>query len=171
MIMQSSFLKKKRQKKKNLELDITSLLDILVILLVFLLRAYNPDESALQLVENLTLPFSESRKIREESITVQLDKNKNIWIEKEEIGTVRSGKNPKIDSLYKALLDQRKKLEKEATERGIASETENKKKIERINIVLDQELPYLFLKKIMYTANAAGFNKFKFVVIGSGGGF
>ena len=171
MIMQSSYLKKKRLKKKNLEIDITSLLDILVILLVFLLRAYNPDESVLQIVENLTLPFSDSRNIREESITIQLDKDKQIWVEKEKIGVVKGNKNPKIDTLHEALIKERDRLEKVDVARDPASQLEVKKKIERVNIVLDQDLPYLFLKKVMFTANSAGFNKFKFVVMGNGGGF
>lgn len=164
--MQSSFFKKRNSKKKNLEIDITSLLDILVILLVFLLRAYNPDESVLQIVDNLALPFSDSRKIREESITIQLDKNRQLWIEKEKVVVVKNDKNPKIDKLYAALVAKRDKLV-----RGPDSQQEIKKKVERINIVLDQDLPYVFLKKLMYTANAAGFNKFKFVVAGNGGGF
>ena len=169
--MQSSFLKKRNLKKKNLEIDITSLLDILVILLVFLLRAYNPDESILKIAENITLPFSDSRKIREKSITVQLDKNRKIWVEDKKIGLVKGDKNQKIEKLYRILLKERKKVGSVEINRDPASELEIKKKTERINIVLDQGLPYLFLKKIMYTANLAGFNKFKFIVVGNGGEF
>ena len=170
-MVQSSFLKKRKLKKKNLEIDITSLLDILVILLVFLLRAYNPDESVLQIVENLTVPFSDSRKIREDSITVQLDKDRQIWVEDKKIGVVRDDRNPRIDKLYTLLVSERKKREKDGEGRELASGGEAEKKMKRINIVLDEELPYLFLKKIMRTADSAGFDKFKFVVVGDGEGF
>ena len=68
--------KKETFEEKEFRTGHNIALDILVILLVFLLKAYNPDESVLQIVEDLTLPFSDSRKIREDSITIQLDKNK-----------------------------------------------------------------------------------------------
>ena len=94
-----------------------------------------------------------------------------VWIGKEKIGIVKNYKSQKIDKLYTALIKKRDNLEKEQVDRALSSQMELRKKIDRVNIVLDKELPYLFLKKIMYTANIAGFNKFKFVVVGGEGGF
>lgn len=56
-----TFIKRKRRES---ELDITSLLDILVILLVFLLKSYNSSELKVNVVDNLNLPSSESRELR-----------------------------------------------------------------------------------------------------------
>ena len=116
--MKNKFLKEKLSNKKKLEIDITSLLDILVILLVFLLKAYNPDESILHVVENLTLPFSDSKKIRELYITVQVDKNRQIWIDNEKIGVIgKDLKNGKIEILHASLMREKEKYRKEEEEK------------------------------------------------------
>ena len=116
--MKSAYLKKKfSKKKKQLEIDITSLLDILVILLVFLIKAYNPDDATLRLVENLELPSSSSKKIRELSITIQVDKNRQIWVENKNIGVLdENSTDDKIEALYMSLKNEKSILQKKQRE-------------------------------------------------------
>ena len=47
---------------------------------------------------------------------------------------------------------------------ALKSKEANKKKV---NIVLDQSLPYSVLRKVMHTSALAGFPEFKFIVQGN----
>ena len=167
--MQSRFLKKRKlSRKKALEIDITSLLDILVILLVFLLRTYNPDETTLSIVADLIVPTSDSKKVREDSVTVQVDKDRGIWVEDIEIGTLEPGSGDRVEVLYGSLREHKERLMGE--DRGPAltkeEESEHMDALKRINIILDQDLPYEVLRKVMHTSSLAGFDRFKFIVMG-----
>ena len=146
---------RKREKSEPMDLDITSLLDILVILLVFLLKSYNASNLKLNLVKSLTIPDSKARKLGNHSVIVQVDKNKQIWIDNKVIGTISNSE--KIDSLYDALKNKR----------DIASKNNPKLIAKSVNLVLDKKLPYNSMQKVMHTSALAGYTEFKFIVQGN----
>jgi len=158
--------RKRRDKKEPIDIDITSLLDILVILLVFLLRSYNSSGVTLTIPKGIELPKSKSASINTAGIMIQASKDK-IWVDTE---TVLDIENPpakiydeggrRIISLYNELIKKKEKIkamEKQAPVEkfsGIA------------NLIIDKSLKYSYVKKIMYTCAAAGFKEYKFVVMG-----
>jgi len=146
---------RKRPKAEPMELDITSLLDILVILLVFLLKSYNASNLKLNLVKELAIPDSKARKLGSHSMIVQVDKNKKIWIDNKVIGTI--DRADKIESLYDFLKNKRE----------IATAKDPKQVLKSINLVLDKELPYNSMQKVMNTSALAGYTEFKFIVQGN----
>lgn len=148
------FNKNARRKKEDMELDITSLLDVLVILLVFLLKSYNASDLKVNLVKNLVVPSSEARKLGNHAVIIQVDKNKKIFVNKKEIGSADT--QGEIDSLSEALKTQR------ATARDPAS-----KKSKAVNLLFDKGLPYKVLKSVMHTAAMNGYTEFKFIVQGN----
>lgn len=164
-----------KKKKEPLEVDITSLLDILVILLVFLLKSYNASDLTLDVVEKLELPPSKSEVMGQMAITVQVNKERKLWIDNVPMGSmVESGEiitnlKDKLTELKKVRDEELKELEG----RGVASLSEeealNKKKQtnKMVNIVLDQELPYAVLRKVMHTSATVGLSEFKFIVQGN----
>lgn len=151
--MQRRFAKK-RVKSEAMELDITSLLDILVILLVFLLKSYNASNLKLDLVDTLQMPDSKARELGSHAIIVQVDKFKQIWIENKKIATIDGSKE--IKPLYNYLQNKRE----------IASANESPVKEKSINLVLDKKLPYKNMQQIMHTSSLAGYSEFKFIVQG-----
>lgn len=152
--MKRMFGKNKREKKEPMEIDITSLLDVLVILLVFLLKNYNASDLKLDLMKNLEVPLSDARKLGHHAIIIQVDKTKQIFVNKEKIGfAIRSGEIPKLKS---------KLLEFKANSKEIA-----KKKPKKINLVFDKSLPYKTVQSIMHTSALAGYTEFKFIVQGN----
>ena len=162
------------KNKEPMEIDITSLLDILVILLVFLLKSYSASELKLELADALTLPESRSETLGTDTIVVQVNKHRKIFVDNKEIGSADNG-GTKINELYNALSKIKEEKErdlKRARTRGVASNMDKeliaKKKslISKVNIVLDQSLTYEILRKIMHTSTMAGFPEFKFVVQG-----
>lgn len=162
---------RKRERKEALDIDITSLLDILVILLVFLLKSYNPADLKLDLAENIELPDSKSLSFGSNAVMVQVNVDREIFVNQTKIGLINAGSGEKIDILYNEL----EKIKKENDEKLMTSQkkalTEEqvkqmKEKNQNINIVLDQALPYGVLRKVMHTAAVAGYPKFKFIVQG-----
>ncbi|MCO4794956.1 MAG: biopolymer transporter ExbD [Bacteriovoracaceae bacterium] len=162
------------KNKEPMEIDITSLLDILVILLVFLLKSYSASELKLELAEALTLPESRSESLGTDTIVVQVNKERKIFVNNKVIGSAYGG-GTKLNDLYdvlKKMKAEKEKDYKETKERGPASNMDKemlsrkKNLLTQVNIVLDQSLPYEILRKVMHTSAMAGFPQFKFVVQG-----
>jgi biopolymer transport protein ExbD len=156
---------KLNRKKKALDVDITSLLDILVILLVFLLKSYNASDLKLEPAAKIELPSSASQALGRHSVIIQVNADKDIWIDNQKIGKLDAG-GDKIDVLFDRLM-KIKEAEKEQL-RTIASETERKRKeSKQVNLVLDQSLPYKVVRRVMHTSAMAGYPEFKFIVQGN----
>ncbi len=162
----------KKRNQEPLELDITSLLDILVILLVFLLKSYNASDLKIDLAAFVTLPDSRSEILGNQAIIVQINNKKNIFINNKLIGPLATT-NKKIPALYKELILHKEGLDQEISNlRDPAGLNEKKtlmrkkRKIKRINIALDQSLPYSVLSQVMHTSALAGFPEFKLIVQG-----
>lgn len=152
-------LKLKKREKELMDIDITSLLDILVILLVFLLKSYNASDLKLDLAKGLSLPNSKSRLLGNHAAIVQVNKNKELFINNKKIGNLTSGR--KIASLETELKKIKEKEDEEEPKKNA-----KKKNRRNINIVLDRELQYKDMKKIMHTAAMVGYTNFKFIVKG-----
>ena len=159
------FKRLSRKKPKELEVDITSLLDILVILLVFLLKSYNPTDLKLDVVKNLTLPNSESKTLGHTATTVQVSAQKEFWIDNKKIGTLSITGTEKFDQLFNELVKRKEIQDKKESMRTVAS-TKEQKKNNKINLVFDQSLPYEVIQKIMHTSSIAGYTEYKFIVQG-----
>ena len=81
--------RKRRGKKDLFEIDITSLLDILVILLVFLLKSYNSSGVTLNVPKGIELPKSASVSLNNAGVMIQVSEEK-IWVDSETVLDVNS---------------------------------------------------------------------------------
>jgi biopolymer transport protein ExbD len=149
------FQKKQRRSAEEMDLDITSLLDVLVILLVFLLKSYNASDLKVNLVNDLTIPNSDTRKLGNHAVIVQVDKNQNLYVNSKQIGLAKAQSN-EIKALTAALKDLRDKDLK----------PENKKD-KKINLIFDKNIPYKTMKSVMNTSALVGYTEFKFIVQGN----
>lgn len=148
------FFNDKRQKKEDMELDITSLLDVLVILLVFLLKSYNASNLKLNLVKDLVVPNSAARTMGEHAVIVQVDKNKQLYVNNKQIGMItRSGESEVLMEKLQSIKENSKIMEV--------------KKAKRINLVFDESVPYNVMKGVMHTSALVGYTEFKFIVKGN----
>lgn len=160
----------RRTGKEPFEVDITSLLDILVILLVFLLKSYSTSGIIINIPEGVVLPSSQSKTNNNPGVMIQVSPEK-IWVDDEEVlNTADTALNGQqlfshegrlITALYDALV--KKKEEIDVT----ASSSPQAKPFSGIaNFVVDKTLKYDYIKKLMYTTAEAGFKEYKFVVMG-----
>ena len=142
-----------RTKRKVLDLDITSLLDILVILLVFLLKSYDATGIILNVSDEITLPVSESQSVSSEGVVIQVAPGK-IWIDDEEIvnqDSKRVIRGGIVQPLYDQLVSKKNEI------KSIQKTVENAPKFTGlVNLVIDKTLKYNYVKTIMRTCAEAG---------------
>lgn len=159
--------RRRRKTGEAGELDITSLLDILVILLVFLLKSYSTSGLIYTPPEQIQLPVSTSKSKGSMSIMIQVSKDK-IWVDEkivfdQDLGTLKidDGDQKTIISLFNELTKKREEVEMLSK-----TSTEANKFSGIVNLVIDKSINYKIIKNILFTAAEAGFVKYKFIVMG-----
>jgi biopolymer transport protein ExbD len=136
------------------EIDITSLLDILVILIVFLLRSFSSSELQLDLIKNLTLPYSYSTGMAKKGPIVQLNADGDLYLDKDILGNIF--KDNALNNLTTRLLE--------------ISNSEDSQTIKKdsflINLVVDKESLYKDIDRVLAASAKARFSKYKLIVQG-----
>ena len=162
--------KRERIKSKGLPeasgLSITSLMDALTIILVFLLKSYSNNPVQLKGGDDLKLPFSKASLFPAESIAVTLTAT-HIVVEDTalpiENGKVSesdlSGGGFLIEPLFQRLQDAVDK------EKRVAKFNKNKEFEGVVTIISDRDISFKLITQVMYTAGQAQFSKFKFAVV------
>jgi len=163
-------IRKRGRKTKHgaFDIDITSLLDILVILLVFMIRSYNSSGVTLHVPKGVSLPFSESQSINTPGVVVQVSPTA-IWVDDQEIINNQKGISQLYDHnglriipLYDELVRK-----KEVIKRTSKLSMPNAEVFSgTVNLIVDKSIRYSYLKKLFYTTAEAGFQKYKLVVLG-----
>lgn len=156
-------MKKRFTRKRNNEaadIDITSLLDVLVILLVFLLKNYNASDLKLDLARNVEMPDSETRRMTRFAPVVQISKESVVFLNNKEIGRIPAGAS-EMDFLSAALRTEKAKLQADKLMQ------KNKLNFELINLVVDKKHDYAMVQQVMHASAIAGYSQFKFLVKGN----
>jgi len=159
--------RRKREKSETIDIDITSLLDILVILLVFLLKSYNSSGVTLTIPAGIELPKSASQSVNNAGVVIQVSKEK-IYVDSEVVlDTENTPKNiydhggRRIVPLFNKLVKKKQLINTTAKQVPAAKPFSG-----LANLIIDKSLKYSYVKKIMYTCADAGFKEYKFVVLG-----
>lgn len=156
------------RKKKNqvFDIDITSLLDILTILLVFLIQSYNSSGIVINVPDGIILPNSSSESLNTQGVNIQVSADK-IWVDDVEVlntevlpGQIYDQDGRRIVPLFNELVKV-----KETIKRSELLSPTAVKFSGIANLVIDKTLKYSYVKKIMFTCAEAGFKDFKFVVM------
>lgn len=151
----------RKREREAVDVDITSLLDILTILLVFLLKSYNASDLSLDLQKGLEMADSDARAMTRYAPVVQVNKEARVFLNNKEIGRMpASGEMPVLTEALKK------------TKAGI--EEDNKKKLpnqqintEMVNLIFDKEMDYAIVQRVMHDSALAGYSQFKFIVRGN----
>ncbi len=155
-----------RKKHSLCNIEITSLLDILIIILVFLLKNYNASGIIFSPPRGLKLPDSTSVSLSTAGVAIQMSK-KSLWVDnKKIIDNIQTDTRlydhggRRIIPLYNELIKKKKMVHR------IKKSTDKAKKFSGIvNLLVDKSIGYKKIRKILYTCSLAGFVKFKFVVL------
>ena len=169
-------LKKKKRRKHKDELAITSMMDMMTIILVFLLKSYSTNDVSVAASADLQLPSSSAAKAPELSVNLVVSKSQIVvdgvpvlnltTVPDEETGEdllavpEDEKKGQMITRLYDRLLEKAEQS-KALGEASGSAEHEFKG---RILLQCDKTLPFSVIREVMYTAGQAQFGEFKFVV-------
>lgn len=151
----------KKSEDSVINMDITSLLDILVILLVFLLKSYQSSNVVINIPKGIKLPYSKSNTQNQPGTLIQVSPEK-LWVDDEMILNVENlppkiydQNNRRIIPLYNQLVQIRERIE------GTSSQTQNAVEFSGIaNLVVDESIDYNYLRKVLYTCAQAGFKQY-----------
>ena len=174
--------KKRRGLSGDDELNITSMMDMMTIILVFLLKSFSSSEVNVTPSDNLRLPNSSSKEDPGVAVSVVIAKNQ-VLIENKFVVPVESIDDPKspgkktyrippdektgntIQKLYSAFETQAEsaksiaKIAKTRDDMGFKGE---------VLLQIDKDIPFSLVRDIMFNAGQAQFAEFQFIVIKSG---
>jgi biopolymer transport protein ExbD len=147
-----------QRHKKNVGLNLVSLMDIFTILVFFLL-VNSSDVETLPNTKDLELPESIAEEKAKETVVILIGKE-DILVQGTpvaSIGDVMAIKGNDIPSLREALLSQNDRvLRREATDDIAGRE---------VTIMGDKDIPYRLLKKVMATCTRADYGQISLAVL------
>ena len=144
----------------DVKLNITPMMDIFTIILVFLLKIFSAQGQLVTPAEGLTLPTSSTEKRAVEALSVQVLSDqiiveKKVVLERESYHQIlNDGASILIQPLYDALMKHSEEAKK-------TSEMYGRTFSGQITIHGDSDIPYNYITKIMYTCGQAGFHDIK----------
>lgn len=168
---------RKKRLTNEFDLQLTSMLDIFVIILVFLLKAYMSTSTHFSMTQNLTLPISISPEVPTLTSQILISKDA-ILFDQEKVVTLAGLKlqQEDLDSdkvtikpLFAALMKARDKENKLKASAAASAEKKNvsseKGFAEAIAIQTDKQVSYDLLRKVIYTAALAGYGEFRLLAM------
>jgi len=166
-----SFSKLHRKKlPTTFKIQITSMVDMFVILLVFLIKSYSTSPVTVNPSADLRLPSSITQTTPVDVLKLVVSKS-SISVEGTKVVSLTDGKIDKKDldredtsyipELFKALDAEAKKTQ------GIAKVNSEVAFEGKILVQADKDLNYELLQKVMHTSAVAGYSDLKLAVMGN----
>ena len=134
--------------------QMTSLIDILTLLLVFLIQSFNAEGTLVTQSPDLELPVSSSNESPAPSLTIEVTRT-DVESEGQKLAAIDSFKSSKdmlIGNVFKWLLSEKSRV----------SDTSSHKPI---IIQCDKELEFNIVKRVLFTCSKAGYSDFSVLVV------
>ena len=158
--------KKARRGEQDFYLQITSMIDTLVIILVFMLMTVGSGSVNLEMASNLKLPWSTQGADLTQGLKL-VARMEGVTLEEEAIVPMKDGviarnltseDGKKITVLFQKMATKAQESRKAADKTGVKFDG-------RVLLQADKSVPLKTIKQILYTAARAGYNDFKFAVV------
>ena len=176
MNAQELFLKKKAQKKANrrgkkeqeASLGMTSLMDIVSIIVIYLLKSYASDPIMITPIAEQKIPMASADTPIQQGVAIYISSKEMIFNEKKLVALKDGEIDPNaiknkhlIQPLYDAMMEEADKAKQ------MAEQTQQEWEARAI-IIGDQKLKFKTLVDVMYTAGRAEYVEYAFCVIKKG---
>jgi len=153
----------KGQRDVNSDLNLVPMIDIFVLLVIFLIQQFSADGDLLFMTDRIKMPEAANYDQLMRAPVIQISPD-DIALEGQMIARISDIEGQElwnIPKLEEVLRDQKKAFETLNTSEEFKGD---------INIQADVNVPFKVLKKVMYSANQAGYFNINFAVIAAGGG-
>jgi hypothetical protein len=166
------FSVRNRKKAKRQDdpgpLAITSLMDILTVLLLFLIKSYSATPVNITMSDDLTLPDSSAQIPPEDAVPIAITA-RQILVADKPVANIHDGK---VDPDQK---DGEESYLIRGVRDALAEEAEHQRRIATYNqaqeftgtalVIAHRETPFRLLSEVLYSAGQAEFAQFRFTVI------
>ncbi|MCR5377970.1 MAG: biopolymer transporter ExbD [Fibrobacter sp.] len=157
-----------RKYSEDVPFSLTSMMDMMTIILVFMIKNMDAEGQLLTQAENLILPISTSKiQPKTVSLTVVVDANYVIADNEQVVPTpdVLAQEDLLVTKLDEILKDRRAIEQEHALKMGLpADEAGN------IIVQIDKNIPYDVMYKVMATCGFSGYTNIAFAVMQKNGG-
>lgn len=150
---------KKHMKIGKEELNLTSMMDAMTIILLFLLKTYSTHGQIVSPSKDLILPYSLSKEPPKKELTVAVTRE-NVLVSDKVVMPVSGIKQN--DVMIMPLYQELKKRSEEAKQNEILYAIPFD---HEIIIQGDQEIPFQLLFKVLYTCGQSEYNKLRLLTI------
>jgi biopolymer transport protein ExbD len=150
---------RRRRGKDEVKLNITSMMDMFTIILVFLLKSYSAEGQLVTPAQGLEIPNSKTELPGKPSLEIKVSTEEIAVGDKvvAEVKTEMENKGFAIEPLVETLKHEKEKATLLAESLGETFKGE-------LVIQGDKNMPYKLLTKVMYSCGQAGYSKQRFVV-------
>lgn len=160
--------RKLRSYSKDAPFSLTSMMDMMTIILVFLIKNLDAEGQLITQAENLILPVSTSKvQPKEVSLSVVVDAN-YVVVDNKKIAPVQDVMTQPdlLIASVDTVLKERRETEKEhALRAGLPADEPG-----NIIIQIDKNIPYDVMYKVMATCGFSGYTNIAFAVMMKNGG-
>ena len=168
--------KKRREREAEgeiRELNITAMMDMMTIILVFLIKSFSSSTVAMTATEDIRPPVSTTRQTPKDTIALTVT-SKNILVGEKHVLTLENGQIPASALNGRTIVPVDQALKKEVEKlKYIAARNPAAPFSHEVSVIGDRKIPYDLLLTVLYTAGQNELENYRFVVIqneGSGEG-
>jgi biopolymer transport protein ExbD len=161
--------RKKRKEREAAgeikELNITAMMDMMTILLVFLLKSFASSSAAVTASEDVRPPVSTTRATPKDTVAVTITP-KNILVGDKEVMRLQNGQIPADKLQGRLVLPLDAQLKKEVEKlKYIAERNPGAPFSRELSVIADRKVPYDMLLTVLYTAGQNELENYRFVVL------
>ncbi|WP_373371419.1 ExbD/TolR family protein [Stigmatella ashevillensis] len=169
MRFRKAMARKKRKEREAAgeikELNITAMMDMMTILLVFLLKSFASSSAAVTASEDVRPPISTTRATPKDTVAITITP-KNILVGDKEAVRLVEGQVPAEQLQGRLVVGLDTQLKKEVEKlKFIAERNPAAPFSKEVSIIGDKKIPYDMLLTILYTAGQNELENYRFVVL------
>ena len=166
-----SYARKLSEPEVIKDLNITPMMDMMTIILVFLLKTFSSSTSTITFDQNLQVPKSITQLRPKEAVSVTITK-KIVLVEGDAVAPINAGK---VDPAVKRdgengyyVTQVVEILTKHANKERKVAELTGQKFEGELQIIADRSTPYRLLTEVLYSCGQAGYSNYRLVVLKAG---
>jgi biopolymer transport protein ExbD len=169
MRFRKAVARKKRKERESegeiKELNITAMMDIMTIILVFLIKSYATSSLTMTSSEELKPPISTTRATPKDTIAITITR-RNVLIGDKVKVTLVNGEVAKSDLNGRLIVPLDQAIKKEVEKlKYIAERNPGAPFTHELSVIGDKRVPYDLLLTVLYTAGQNELENYRFIVL------